>query len=336
VTARDVGLVGLGAMGATYHRLLRTDPALAPLVGRLRIGARRLPPGWRPLDPRDEAASPDAVLDDASLEAVLIATPPDSHEELAHRALDRGMHVLVEKPAALTAAGARALDRHAASAGRTLQVVSQLRRVDEVRRVRERIRAGDLGRIRTALVELPLWRSDAYFRASPARRSHELWNLAYHQLDLAVWCLGPVDRISVTASRAPRRGPGARQGAFTAALEHASGCLTTVRYTTEAFPGRAPRLAFDGTAGSVVLESETTVLDLAPPADEVPDAGLYARERSATTAPSDWLAPHVVQLRAFLADPRAASPPRLDAASLRTVDLIDRLQQHLHDTNAPL
>ncbi|WP_414171303.1 Gfo/Idh/MocA family protein [Clavibacter tessellarius] len=283
-------------------------------MGRLRIGARRLPPGWRPLDPRDEAASPDAVLDDASLEAVLIATPPDSHEEPAHRALDRGMHVLVEKPAALTAAGARALDRHAASAGRTLQVVSQLRRVDEVRRVRERIRAGDLGRIRTALVE-PLWRSDAYFRASAARRSHELWNLAYHQLDLAVWCLGPVDRISVTASRAPRRGPGARQGAFTAALEHASGCLTTVRYTTEAFPGRAPRLAFDGTAGSVVLESETTVLDLAPPPDEVPDAGLYARERSATTAPSDWLAPHMVQLRAFLADPRAASPPRLDAAS---------------------
>ncbi|RIJ11147.1 gfo/Idh/MocA family oxidoreductase, partial [Clavibacter nebraskensis] len=45
MTARDVGLVGLGAMGATYHRLLRTDPALAPLVGRLRIGARRLPPG---------------------------------------------------------------------------------------------------------------------------------------------------------------------------------------------------------------------------------------------------------------------------------------------------
>ncbi|OUE22599.1 putative oxidoreductase YdgJ [Clavibacter michiganensis] len=336
MTARNVGLLGLGAMGATYHRLLRTDPALASLVDRLRIGARRLPPGWRPLDARDEATTPDAVLDDPSLEAVLIATPPDTHEELAHRALDRGKHVLVEKPAALTAAGARALDQHAATAGRTLQVVSQLRRVDDVQRLRERIRAGELGRIRTALVELPLWRSDAYFAASPARSRHELGNLAYHQLDLAVWCLGPVDRISVVASPAARRGAAARLGAFTAALEHASGCLTTVRYTTEAFPGRAPRLAFDGTAGSIVLESETPVLDLAPSPDDVPDAGLYAREGSAPTAPADWLAPHVAQLRAFLADPRAASPPRLDASSIRTVDLIDRLEQHLRDRTSPL
>ncbi|CAQ02332.1 Gfo/Idh/MocA family protein [Clavibacter sepedonicus] len=326
----DVALLGYGAMGRAYHRLLRTHPDLVPLVGRLHVGSRRAPEPWEPLDDRDAVGT----LDDALAEgppAVIIATPPPTHEALAHRALDLGAHVLVEKPAALTGDGIRALNRHADAAGRSVQVVSQLRQVAAWGRARDRIRAGALGIVRSALVDIPLWRSDAYFAASPARSEHELANLAYHELDLAIWCLGPVDGVTVVPAhvgagedRATRHPP------FTAVLEQASGCLTTLRYTTRAFPGRAPRVTIDGTAGSLVLESGAAVVDLAPPAVDVPDAGLYARQTSVPEVDPDWLAPHAAQLRGFLADPSRTSPRRIDETSVRTTDLIHRIQRHLN------
>jgi UDP-N-acetyl-2-amino-2-deoxyglucuronate dehydrogenase len=328
----DVALLGYGAMGRAYHRLIRTHPELMPLVGRLHVGTRSAAAPWAPLDERDAAGSVEDALADGPPAAVIIATPADTHEALAHRALDVGAHVLVEKPAAMTARGARALNRHAEEAGRSIQVVSQLRRVEAWGRARERIRAGRLGPVRSALVDLPLWRSDAYFAASPARSEHELGNLAYHELDLAVWCLGPVARITVapTPASGPGSGPIARLAPFTAVLEHSSGCVTTLRYTTLAYPGRAPRLSFDGTAGALVLESGAVVVDLAPPPADVPDAGIYARQTTVPDVAADWLAPHVAQLRGFLADPPRTSPRRLDEASIGTIDLIHRMHQHLN------
>ncbi|AWG00602.1 gfo/Idh/MocA family oxidoreductase [Clavibacter michiganensis subsp. insidiosus] len=327
----DVALLGYGAMGRAYHRLIRTRPELVPLVGRLHVGTRGSAAPWTPLHDRDVVGSTDDALAQGPPSAVIIATPPDTHEALAHRALDVGAHVLIEKPAALTAAGARALNRHAEEAGRSVQVVSQLRHVEAWGRARDRIRAGGLGSVRSALVDLPLWRSDAYFAASPARSEHELWNLAYHELDLAVWCLGPVDRITVAPApaSASRTRPVPRLAPSAAVLHHASGCLTTLRYTTLAYPGRAPRVSFEGTAGALVVESGAVVVDLAPPAADVPDAGVYARQTAVPDVAADWLAPHVAQLRGFLSDPARTSPRRIDETSLRTTDLIHRIQQRL-------
>src|ERR1051326_2744552 len=46
--------------------------------------------------------APEAVLDDAEVAAVVIATPAATHFELARQALDAGKHILVEKPLATT------------------------------------------------------------------------------------------------------------------------------------------------------------------------------------------------------------------------------------------
>jgi predicted dehydrogenase len=68
----------------------------------------------------------DAALDRAA-DAVVVATPPRTHAALARRALERGMHVLVEKPMAMTGDEALALDALARSGNRTLMVGHILR-----------------------------------------------------------------------------------------------------------------------------------------------------------------------------------------------------------------
>src|SRR5690349_21582320 len=55
------------------------------------------------------------VLDDASVDAVLLATPASTHERLAAQAIATGRHVLVEKPLATSSAGARELGARAAA-----------------------------------------------------------------------------------------------------------------------------------------------------------------------------------------------------------------------------
>lgn len=89
----------------------------------------------------------DAVLNDKSIDAVILATPHSQHVEQVVRAAQAGKHVFVEKPLALTAAGVNeafdACERHD-----VLLAVGQNRRfLPSVRYIRQMIQAGELGRI---------------------------------------------------------------------------------------------------------------------------------------------------------------------------------------------
>ncbi|WGD37513.1 Gfo/Idh/MocA family oxidoreductase [Lysinibacter sp. HNR] len=64
---------------------------------------------------------PDEILNDPSIDAVIIATP-GSHADLTARALRAGKHVLAEKPLALTIAEVEELERIHAASGRVAQV----------------------------------------------------------------------------------------------------------------------------------------------------------------------------------------------------------------------
>jgi predicted dehydrogenase len=59
----------------------------------------------------------EALLLDASIDAVIVATPPTTHYALCKRALMAGKHVLVEKPMAKTSAEARELQQIAEQRG---------------------------------------------------------------------------------------------------------------------------------------------------------------------------------------------------------------------------
>lgn len=123
----------------------------------------------------------DRILADDAIEAVAIATPVSSHAELACRALQAGKHVLVSKPLAGCAAEARRVVAAAEQAGRVLLVDHTFVFMGAVRKVRELVRAGELGELYyydSVRVNLGLFQHDVSV----------VWDLAVHDLSiLSAW-----------------------------------------------------------------------------------------------------------------------------------------------------
>jgi len=112
-----IGVVGAGHFGR-FHALKVAASSRAVLAGVSDVDAERARTvGW-------EAGGPDLGLSDllAVSDAVIVASPAETHAEIATAALMAGKHVLVEKPIAASLAEADALGALAAAKGLVLQV----------------------------------------------------------------------------------------------------------------------------------------------------------------------------------------------------------------------
>jgi predicted dehydrogenase len=141
-----VGMVGLGAWGRRLARGLDEHPQtelrwLCDRSAKTRLDVRRLYPA------ASDASSLDELLDDESLDAVAIATPPETRRELAKRALEAEKHVLVRSPLALGSEEADELVRLAEQRGRCLMVVHLLLLHPAIRKLKELIDLGRLGEL---------------------------------------------------------------------------------------------------------------------------------------------------------------------------------------------
>lgn len=89
----------------------------------------------------------DSVLDDPDIDAVVIATPAETHAKLASAALAAGKHVFVEKPLALTHREGLKLVEQAHAAGLVLMVGHILEYHPAVTELVSRVRSGSLGQV---------------------------------------------------------------------------------------------------------------------------------------------------------------------------------------------
>src|SRR5690606_18938828 len=84
-------------------------------------------------------ASPQALLEDDSIDAVVIGVPNQFHAALAIEALNRGKHVLLEKPMAIHSEAARTIVEAADKSGKVLMMSHQMRWSGLSRAVKQRI-----------------------------------------------------------------------------------------------------------------------------------------------------------------------------------------------------
>ena len=97
------------------------------------------------------------------VDAVIVATPPSTHVAVALEAIHAGKHVLIEKPLAPTAAGARRLIAAAADAGVVLMVGHTFEYNPAVRKLRELVQGQQLGElfyVDSARLNLGLYQND--------------------------------------------------------------------------------------------------------------------------------------------------------------------------------
>ncbi len=136
--------------------------------------------------PRVEAvASIEPILNDASIEAVVIATPAPTHAALAEQALAAGKHVFVEKPITLAVADAERLIAVSRASGRQLMVGHLLRYHPAFLQMKRMVEAGELGRVHyiyTQRLNLGRIRKD----------ENALWSLAPHDVSMIVELFGDV------------------------------------------------------------------------------------------------------------------------------------------------
>jgi len=142
------------------------------------------------------------MVTDAGVEAILIATPHPLHAEAAVRAAEAGAHVLIEKPMAASLADCDAMLAAAQRSGVTLSVISQRRLYEPVRRMKDAIDAGKIGRPALGVFQMYSWRDHAYYQSDPWRGKWAtegggvLVNQSPHQLDLLMWLVGKVEEVS--------------------------------------------------------------------------------------------------------------------------------------------
>ncbi len=139
------------------------------------------------------------MLDEERLDAVTVATPDHLHREMVLTALDRGLHVLVEKPMDVTTAGSAEIAAAAKKRGLLVQVDFHKRYDPHLIDVRTQVAAGGIGtpQYAYAYMEDQIVVPAEWLR-SWAADSSPFWFLGTHQYDLLRWLTGR-DAVSVLA-----------------------------------------------------------------------------------------------------------------------------------------
>jgi predicted dehydrogenase len=143
-----VGILGAGNVLWAYFQVLdRLIPRGLVTAGP--VCARRRE-NWKSLQTKRPGIElVDTVEDvlDADVDVVVIITPPDSHAELARRALERGKHVLVEKPLAASRAEAEPIVELASRRGLHLLCAPFVQLAPTLRALWTRVQGGEIGKV---------------------------------------------------------------------------------------------------------------------------------------------------------------------------------------------
>lgn len=136
----------------------------------------------------------DTLIDEIALDAMVISTPPENHCELTVKAVERGLHVLVEKPMALTHEEANAMLESSRRSGRHLRVGFNRRFRKPYRKMREILTKIPPESIQSIffkfIFSLSHWNPVVPFPEKDSRDGGVLGDVASHLADLIIWITG--------------------------------------------------------------------------------------------------------------------------------------------------
>ena len=247
-----VAVLGVGLMGADHVARLHSRISGARVVAvsdAFREKAEQVAaevPGCRVI------TDPLAAIADPDVDAVLIATPGQFHEEQVLACIERGIPVLCEKPLTMTAEASlgvvRAEDEYSRQTGRRLVQVGFMRRFDpEYAQLRELIASGDIGE--------PLVVHCAHRNAAvPPHFTSAMMitDSVVHEVDVARFLLDEeIAAVTVLRPRATRHAVAGQSDPLLVLFEMASGRIVDVECfvsTGVAYEVRTEVVAEDGSA----------------------------------------------------------------------------------------
>jgi scyllo-inositol 2-dehydrogenase (NADP+) len=212
-----VGLIGFGLAGQAFHAPVISGVQgmeLACILERRGDLAQKQYPGARLARALDEA------LSDKEIQLYVIATPNDSHFELAKACLLAGRDVVVDKPFAPTLRESEELVRLATERCRLITVYQDRRWDGDFTTVKKIVQSGQLGRVVEYEARFDRFRLGAKENAWRERASQAgagvLFDLGPHVIDQALVLFG--EPLSITASAFCQRETSQVDDASTCAL----------------------------------------------------------------------------------------------------------------------
>ena len=249
-----VGVIGTGIMGSDHARTLARSTKGAALVAvadadRERAAALAAATGIERV--HDDGL---ALIDDPAVEAVLIASPDPTHEELVLACLAAGKPVLCEKPLSPTIEGCLRIVAAETALGRRLVQVGFMRRFDPgYLAMRDSLAAGQVG--------APILMHCVHRNASaPATFESAMLinNSAVHEMDVARWLLDD-EFAAATVFRPQDRNPGGLWDPQFLVLETRRGILVDIEVFVGARYGYDVRAELVCEAGSITMAPQAPV-----------------------------------------------------------------------------
>ena len=198
-----LGVIGIGNMGSEHCRNILSGAcpeiritSAADLREERRTWAAENLPGAAVF------SSGSDLIRSGACDAVLVCVPHFGHEALSVEALEHGLHVLCEKPAAVSASAAKRMTAAAEKSGKCLTFMFNQRTNCTYRAIHEAVSSGSFGKMkRFSWIITDWYRTQRYYDSGAWRATWAgegggvLLNQCPHQLDLLIWLCGMPDLV---------------------------------------------------------------------------------------------------------------------------------------------
>lgn len=239
-----LGIIGVGNMGSSHIK-----NALKGLMPEIEITAvadikpDRLEWAKEQLPEVKTFDSASALMDSGEVDAILIATPHYDHPVLAIEGLEKGLHVMSEKPAGVFTKKVREMNAVADKSDKIFGIMFNQRTNCLYRKAHELVHSGKYGEMKRVTWIITDWyRTQAYYNSGGWRATWSgegggvLLNQCPHQLDLWQWICGMPEKITAVCHEGKWHNIEVEDDVMIYA-EYANGATGTFITTTGDYPG---------------------------------------------------------------------------------------------------
>jgi len=265
-----IAIIGIGAIADIHARAIAQIEGAALVAGSCRTESKgrafadQFNCQWY-----DDTAR---MLDEQEPDVVTIASPSGTHCDLALLAIERGVHVLCEKPLEITTERCDRIIQAAERAGVALGGIFPQRFNPVMQAVHGAAVAGRFGNVATANAYVPWWRDDAYYGSERWQGTltldggGALINQSIHAIDATQWiasaagCGDVVEVFGFTSQRGHDPAIIEVEDTAVAAMRYQNGALGAILGCTSMYPGTFQRIHVAGRDGTAEVHEETLVM----------------------------------------------------------------------------
>lgn len=204
------------------------------------------------------------MLEENDITLVSIATESGIHAEIALYCIDRGIHVIIEKPMAMNMQDAEEIIRRSAEKGVKVSACHQNRFNIAVQELRRAVEAGRFGRLSHGSIHVRWNRNRDYYTQAPWRGTWAqdggcLMNQCIHGIDLLRWMMGDEVEEVYGTTRQQFHDYLEAEDVGMAVVKFKNGAVATIEGTTNVYPKNLEEtLYLFGETGTVKIGGTST------------------------------------------------------------------------------